>query len=385
VTSIPGRYFDGASSRPRRVEAIAEAEGLRLREADSDIDRLITRGELSFTPATGLGPSRIAFAGGGLCEFDDRPGAAALFAELGFRASAVDRMSARMRHVIAITIAFIAVMAALYVWGVPWAADVTVALLPHQIDDTIGAQTIQTLDGRGFFRASALPVTRRADLVERFHALKMPTVGGKEPPMITLEFRRFRVPNAFALPGGIVVVSDEILMLAPDDDAILTVLAHEAGHVAHRDALHQIVRATFTSLLAAWYFGDVSTAAATVAGGIGALRYSRDAEHDADLYALDTMKMNGLPTKSAAELFRRLETWRPPEAENAKKGKDPKSADAKPPNEQAKADAKSASGKTDDPKGKPRVELPVYLSTHPATDARIRLFETGKVEPGAAD
>jgi Zn-dependent protease with chaperone function len=379
-----GRYFDGRSSRAHPVEVTAGGGALRL--VGDGVDRTVEATKLRFTPATGLGPARLAFAEGGQCEIADRQAAAAIFASLGHRPSLPERLGASMSRALIATAAFLAFMAALYVWGVPIAANLVVTWLPHGVDESIGASTLRTLDAREFFRTSRLPVTRRADLVERFHALRMPTDDGREAPMVTLEFRRFGVPNAFALPGGVVVVSDEIIALAPDDDAILTVLAHEAGHVAHRDSMHQIVRATFTSFLAAWYFGDVSTAAATIAGGIGSLRYSRDAEHEADLYALATMKANGVSTKSAAELFRRLETWTPPPRPDTKKGGDDQASGKAAGKDAAaakdKADAKAA---PKDQRKRPRLELPVYLSTHPATEARIRLFETGKVEAGAAD
>jgi predicted Zn-dependent protease len=118
------------------------------------------------------------------------------------------------------------------------------------------------------------------------------------------------------------------------------------------------------SLVAAWYLGDVSNAAAAVAGGMGTLSYSREAEHRADLYAVDTMKANHLSTKNAAALFRRLQAWEPPATE-AGKSADPKTA-----------------GRPDRKPGGLRFAVPEYLSTHPDTDSRIALFEAdGATDP----
>ncbi len=56
---------------------------------------------------------------------------------------------------------------------------------------------------------------------------------------MTVEFRASPIigANAFALPGGIVIVTDQLMQLAEHDDEILAVLAHEIGHVKHRHVL----------------------------------------------------------------------------------------------------------------------------------------------------
>ena len=48
-----------------------------------------------------------------------------------------------------------------------------------------------------------------------------------------LEFRHggYIDANAFALPSGIIVMTDELVELAKSDDELISVLAHEIGHV----------------------------------------------------------------------------------------------------------------------------------------------------------
>lgn len=355
---IACRYFDGATSRPWPVSA--EAVGAALHVVGEDLDRTVEPAALSFSPATDRGPARIVFADGALCEFDDRDAARVLFEQLGHRPAATDRLVSNTRRVVAVTVAFIAVMAAIWQWGIPLVSDLIVERAPQRWNDAMGDGILQTLDERRFFRPTGLSPAVRDRVFDRFRTLK-PLPGA---PDVQIVFRKLGSPNALALPGGTIVVSDELVLLARgDDDALATVLAHEVGHEAHRDALRQLVRSTITSALAAWYFGDVSSTVAVAAGGIGTLTYSRDAEHEADLYALRTMRANGVSTKPAADLFRRLETWQPP-------------LRRRPADEVLKDDGTSSAGKA------ARLRIPEYLSTHPDTGGRIELFEhDGVVDP----
>ena len=49
-------------------------------------------------------------------------------------------------------------------------------------------------------------------------------------------------PNAFALPGGTIIFTDEMIMLSEHDDELLAVLIHEIGHVVHRNGMRTIIQ-----------------------------------------------------------------------------------------------------------------------------------------------
>ncbi len=350
------RYFDGQASRPRPATVTKREGGIQI--VGDGVDRSVPPSDWRFAPATDRGPARLSFASGGLCEFDDRVAADALFAELGFRKPHADRLASRTSYAIGIAVAFVVVMAVIYQWGVPWASDAIVTHLPRAWDHALGDKLLTTLDARGLFRPTGLSEEQRDRILDRYTSLRM--ADGRFDarwPKTEIVFRRLGAPNALALPGDIIVVGDELVVLAGDDDAVMTVLAHETGHLEHRDAMRQLVRSTMTSVIAAWYIGDVSNAAALIAGGIGSLRYSREAEHGADLYALDMMKANGISTRSAAELFRRLQVWTPA----------PQAADASGKSMANDRDRRHIA--------LPRI--PEYLSTHPATEDRVELFERG--------
>ena len=342
----------------------ASIDGSALRLTGDELDRTVERDALTFVAAHGGGPARIVFSNGGLCEIDDRAGAASLFATLGHRAAASERLVARGWQVVAVTLAFVAAMASLWTWGIPFAADRLVDRAPRSWDEALGGRLLRTLEGQGVFRPSTLPQATQDRIRQRF-AVLAPSSSLPSGLRLELLFRRLGVPNALALPGGTIVLTDELVELADDDDAVATVLSHEVGHQVHRDALRQLARSSIGSALAFWYFGDVSNAAAVAAGSLGTLRYTRAAEHRADLYALATMRANGIPTRGAAALFRRLEAWSPRPVANG---------------------AQTSDGEASRPSAgeRRRPRFPEYLSTHPDTADRIRLFEDGGPAPSAS-
>jgi Zn-dependent protease with chaperone function len=117
------------------------------------------------------------------------------------------------------------------------------------------------------------------------------------------------VPNAFALPGGKVYVLSKLLDKAESPDEVAAVLAHEFGHIAHRDGLRRLIADGSTSFLFGLLFGDVTGASVVILTGKSLLSaaYSRDAEAGADLFAQNLMQKLGRPPKALGTLLLRIE------------------------------------------------------------------------------
>ena len=97
-------------------------------------------------------------------------------------------------------------------------------------------------------------------------------------------------PNAFALLGNFIVLTDELVTLVDGDlDAISGVLAHELGHLRHRHGLRSAVQATALTVLGSALIGDYSSALAAVPAGLGHLNYSRHFETEADAYSFEVL------------------------------------------------------------------------------------------------
>jgi predicted Zn-dependent protease len=117
-----------------------------------------------------------------------------------------------------------------------------------------------------------------------------------------------RTPNAFALPGGKVYLLDGLLKKAEKPDEVAGVLAHELGHVSHRDSLRKIIQTGGTSFLIGLLFGDVTGGSAMIFVGRSLFdaSYSREQERAADAFAIDVMHKLGRSPKPLGDLLVRV-------------------------------------------------------------------------------
>jgi Zn-dependent protease with chaperone function len=126
-----------------------------------------------------------------------------------------------------------------------------------------------------------------------------------------LEFRRGGKigPNAFALPSGIIVITDELVKLAKRDEEIDAVLAHEVGHVRGRHALRILLQNAGVAALAFAVLGDVGSVSSLVAAVPVMLvqaKHSRDFEREADAYAREWLRAEGEPETAFDDMLCRL-------------------------------------------------------------------------------
>jgi predicted Zn-dependent protease len=120
--------------------------------------------------------------------------------------------------------------------------------------------------------------------------------------------------NAYALPGGIVVVNKGLIEEADSAEELAGVLAHEVQHVEHRHTLQQMISSAGWAAVLAVVLGDVSAITAIVIHQLGNLRNSRMLEAEADVEGMKALARAGIPLDGMVSLFRRLQ------AEDSKKG-----------------------------------------------------------------
>jgi predicted Zn-dependent protease len=110
---------------------------------------------------------------------------------------------------------------------------------------------------------------------------------------------RFRVidqeeANAFALPGGPIYVTDELLQLIGGDrDQLAGVLAHEVAHITRRHSVRQMERQGWLGLGIEVLTEGTVQDIATVAANIQLLSYSREQEYEADSRGIQYMRRAG--------------------------------------------------------------------------------------------
>ena len=299
-------------------------------------------------------PRLIRFRSGSTLEVDDKDGALARALEnAGLHVSPVVRLQGWWQAVVVGLAGLVALMALAYFKGLPIAAKWAAERMPHTIEQRMGEQVLAVLD-ENHLDPSTLPGYRHRVLTRRFAE-----AAAKAAPSVPyrLEFRATEkdLINAFALPGGIIVLLDGLVKNAANDDAVLGVLGHELGHIVHKHNTRQLLQSTGVGILAGLLWGDFSHMASSVPVVLGMLHYSRGFEAEADEFAIHFLHVNGMSAKPLRYFFVALRAqrgWRPAQA------------------------------------------LPEFLTTHPSTDDRINRLEkeieketarpAGTAEPGTA-
>ncbi len=123
--------------------------------------------------------------------------------------------------------------------------------------------------------------------------------------------------NAFALPGGIVVIHLGLLQTMSDATELAGVLAHEVQHVEQRHGLKQMVSSLGLAGILALTVGDVSAMAALIAHQAGSSYFGRDVEEQADRLGVQALLRVQIQPGGMLTLFKKLEQSRPPGKEAA--------------------------------------------------------------------
>lgn len=234
-------------------------------------------------------------------------------------------------------------------YGVPRLAQYVADNTSPTMETSLGEQVLKGLDSKvGYFTPSKIDKSRQVSIVA---AVSHMCAVIKDCPQYRLEFRESTAigPNAFAIPGGIVIITDDLIKLSQNDTEIVAVLAHELGHVKRRHAFRQSIQGALSGLVLAAATGDVSAMASGLPAVLVQMRYTRELEYEADAFSLQALQKSCLPPKAFADILLRLSKSRP----------DIHSKDKKNP----ESDTSSA--------GDPISDL---LASHPDTLLRIKPF-----------
>lgn len=117
------------------------------------------------------------------------------------------------------------------------------------------------------------------------------------------------VVNAFAMPGGRILIFRGLIDEAGSPEEVAGVLAHEIGHVVNRDPTRGVLRAAGTAGIVGLLLGDIFGATVLAAASDAVLNAShqREAEMLADEMAYDLMGEAGLPATALSDFFTKLQ------------------------------------------------------------------------------
>jgi Zn-dependent protease with chaperone function len=312
TTTGTGIFYDGLTSDRHKVAVDIAGDAIEVKAPDGallarwrldDVYPLATSNEVL---RLGVASARIAAR----LEIHDSEMAAGLLACLK-RTDRSGLTDGRTRlKVVAYSLAAIASLVGGAIWGVPLLADRIAPHLPIALEirlgDAIDAQVQQTLDpskGKKPFECAAGGAAQAA-----FDKLIASLEGAAGLP---LPLRAIAVcspeVNAITVPGGRVYVFSGLLAKAQTADELAGVIAHELGHVAHRDGTKAVLQTAGLSLLFGMLLGDFTGGSVAVFATKTLLEsaYSRKAEAAADDFGARLVyRLGGDPRALGAILLR---------------------------------------------------------------------------------
>ena len=296
-------YFDGTSSRKHKV-ALRFGSGLDMVEDGSviatwpfhDIRRvdgpptLLRLGCVSALPLARL-------------DVDD----AATIDALVARCTSLDAGrggTGQTWRIVFWSVAAVCSILAVAIYGIPLAADRLAPLIPFSVEQRMGDTVARQVNA--YFGGK---ICDQAEGRAAFAALvdKLRTAGGMERPL-DAQVVSSSMTNAFALPGGRVYMLDGLLQRARNPDELAGILAHELGHVHHRHSMRMLIQTGGTSFLIGLLLGDVFGGGAVIFATRSLLEasHSREAEQEADNFAVTAMQKLGRSPLPMAELLFRI-------------------------------------------------------------------------------
>lgn len=305
-----GRWHPPGSSRSEPAVLLGESKTLYVRLAAGGDP--VSIGDLARTEISarvGRIPRRISFADGSLFETEDND-AVDLWLKKHGKSGFVHELERFHPRLLAFVAAVFLFAGLIYRFAVPALVEVAVLVTPPAVTQWMASGTLLSLD-KAVFSESALPEERQTEIRNAFNqvaALSSRGVAG-----YNLNFRQGGAigPNAFALPDGTLVITDELIELADGDmDMIIGVLAHEIGHVEQEHSLRQLYRAAGVAGLIMLIAGDVGAAGEdilTSGAALMSLSHSRDAENEADRISVELMAKVGRDPRAIGRFFARLE------------------------------------------------------------------------------
>lgn len=309
--TIAADYFDGQLSKKHPVLLSVHPGRIELTGDSIGGQRQFKMEDIEVNPRIGKYTKRVLqLPGGAVVEFDDDPTVELILAQkpkkLSFHALAY-RLETKWRWALSALAATMIFSLFFLFYGIPFLAKTAANALPVEVDRSLGQGALTGLD-KIVFTPSALPSATQKRIRAQFDKMTAAVTGDFQ---FQLEFRKGNKigPNAFALPSGIIVITDEMIALAKNDREIAAVLAHEIGHVVHRHILRATLQDSAIGVLLAVVVGDAS-ALSTLAAALPTVmlhsKFSRHFEEEADDFSLKYLQGKGLSPAAFADIMERL-------------------------------------------------------------------------------
>ena len=201
--------------------------------------------------------------------------------------------------VAALVAAVIGLVAVVYFFALPALAGLLANAMPRSTETAVGEKLYESMvSGYRIDDSLSADVNAYVRLIDF----------GTDYPVTVTVVEQDEL-NAFALPGGRVVVYSKLLREMKRHEELAALLGHEVAHVEHRHTLRALARNLSGYLLISLVVGDANAVMAVVvdnADALNRLSFSRSLERQADEDAAVTMRKNGIDLRGMVGLFQTL-------------------------------------------------------------------------------
>lgn len=195
---------------------------------------------------------------------------------------------------------FLVLFSIVYFLVVPWVSGLLAVRFPYSYEKQLGEQVY-----RSMVQPSSIDKSATAAANRFFQALDFPS---DHPVRITVV--KGDVVNAFALPGGHIVVYEKLLRGLNNYDEFAALLSHEFVHVRNRHTLRSAFRQFGSVIILSLLIGDAGAVSSVLLSNVNELKnlsYSRRLESEADAEGLQLLQQRGISYQGFVRLFRFLE------------------------------------------------------------------------------
>jgi Zn-dependent protease with chaperone function len=190
---------------------------------------------------------------------------------------------------------------------IPALADRLAVLVPVEQEVALGRSAMTQIEGLlGSERAGDLTCTDPAGEAALQKMVARLAERIDSPYDLQVRVLDNGMTNAFAVPGGQVVLFRGLISDATSPEMVAGVLAHEIGHVVNRDPTRLMLRSAGSAGILGMLLGDFTGGAAIllVSEQLVSAKYRQGAEEDADAFAHAVLASAGLPSAPLGEFFR---------------------------------------------------------------------------------
>jgi len=197
------------------------------------------------------------------------------------------------------TIGFVLVSLALLVWQhdrvVTWAAN----RVSMETEKNIGESVLKSLKPEVNFLSQGEAVKVVREIGQQLTAgsrYQYQWYVSKDPAV-----------NAFAIPGGIIVVNSGLLKRADSPNELAAVLAHEVQHVEQRHALKNMMNSAAVATAVLVVLGDANAVVMMLAHQVSTQYFNREVESDADLKGVQLLQSKNIDATGMVSFFKKMD------------------------------------------------------------------------------